>query len=693
MGPLTTLHFGLPPWAGRTETPRDIDALLWVPIITVMIGTPIVSAGVMALMDYPILGAWLACLYAITDWIWIGAYAPAAPPHTLKVIAWSLAGPAALLLPIGIWLGWIVGEPRPLEHQVAGRQIVPLATLAREERQSIRRSGTGISLGTYKLSLDRETRHLGVVGATGSGKTTVIRSVVEQAWWRGDKLLVLDVKPELTSLLPGKPILLAPWDKRSTRWDIAADCRTPADAAQLAAALVGKGEGANAVFRDAARQVFAALIVSAQKERPGKWDWSWLLARLEQMGADSGEGLAEMISRRYPRARAALAAGKTRASVLMDLSAHVIELVGQLADAGPPAEDGGRNKGLSLRAYLTHQSHSANIRPLVVQQDGRYKHLSQMLATAVYGLVAQTVLSPEVPEVHPAGGDQRQRTWIVLDEVAQLADLRSVRALAEVGRSKGLRLVVGAQNWHQVIELAGEHAAKALSAQIGTWLIGRQGDAEAEKWASQMAGDARFQRQQWSSPNVLQGQGSGSNITTSEEERPLIRPERFGALKGDGKEGPEMLLRTGGNLAWIAVPHLAKSHCRENHVPATWILPPEAQEPAELESSNSAPSSASAPESTSNDADQAPPSAPDPEAREAEEVKPVPIQMPSLPNLSDDDMEAMDAGDEHFIVEPQPEKPEAPIEEPAPTNLHARLAAAKARAQQQEQPTTKDEEG
>ena len=59
---------------------------------------------------------------------------------------------------------------------------------------------------------------------------------------RGDGVLVLDVKGDMTAGLPGEPLLIAPQDLRSLVWDVARDCRTKQDARELAARLIPKSD-------------------------------------------------------------------------------------------------------------------------------------------------------------------------------------------------------------------------------------------------------------------------------------------------------------------------------------------------------------------------------------------------------------------------------------------------------------------
>jgi hypothetical protein len=78
-------------------------------------------------------------------------------------------------------------------------------------------SGSGLELlPGLPIGAERETRHLLIWGSVGAGKTQTMLHVMLAAIARGDGVLVLDVKGEMTAGLPGNPLLIAPQDRRSS---------------------------------------------------------------------------------------------------------------------------------------------------------------------------------------------------------------------------------------------------------------------------------------------------------------------------------------------------------------------------------------------------------------------------------------------------------------------------------------------
>jgi Type IV secretion-system coupling protein DNA-binding domain len=133
-------------------------------------------------------------------------------------------------------------------------------------------SGVGLELlPGLRISSERETRHLLIWGSPGAGKTQTMLHAILAAIARGDGVLVLDVKGEMTPGLPGDPLIVAPQDERSLVWDVANDCRTKQDARELAARLIPPSE--DPLWSEAARDVLVACVASLQATKPGAWTW------------------------------------------------------------------------------------------------------------------------------------------------------------------------------------------------------------------------------------------------------------------------------------------------------------------------------------------------------------------------------------------------------------------------------------
>jgi hypothetical protein len=625
-----------PPW--------DIPGGLIVFAAIAILGCLIAASGALWLLGYldPLIrGSAMGPRFEVSELVaglrGLETARPVPAPHRALIY---LA--AALPLPLAAWVAWLAARPPEKLQHVEGRQLVSPALLARREKADIKRTGAGLQVGEFCYSMSRETTHTSIIGGTGSGKTTVIEPLIEQAFRRGDKIITLDVKGDFTARLPLEPILIAPWDSRSWAWNVGRDVVGPAGAAQLAFDLVGEGEGANSVFRDSARLVLTGILILIMADKGKNWGWPDLANEIAKIGRDGGAALAARFEKEYPQARGALAEGKTRASILMDLAAKM-QIVHQLAAAWKSSK-----KQFSIRRYISYlAAPSQRIRPVVIQASQSFGHLSRALTASMIGALRGAVLSPNLSEVPPNGGaaEGSRRIWLFLDEVGQIGPgaAEAVVSLAEVGRSKGFRLVIGAQSWSQIEEDLGREGASSLAAVINTWLIGRQGGGApgGEKWASELIGKRRVSR-------LVGTLGDGGAVTyhRHEEEVQVLRPEFFGqgGKLGADKNGARMVLLT-SDPSLITVPRGLFTERRPPSVPAPWTLGPDNDDHDKIDETETTPAPASAGATPTTPAQQraiAPPEAEQVAEIAAASAAPAPavLQQQPEPETTDQEQEA-----------------------------------------------------
>ena len=146
-------------------------------------------------------------------------------------------------------------------------------------RASAGSHGRGVELlPPIAIGRDRETRHFLILGSVGGGKTQTMLHLIIEAISRDDGVLVLDTKGDMMAGLPAQPEprLVAPHDRRSLVWDVAADCCIKQDARELAARFIPPS--ADPMWSQAAQEIFVACIVHLQETRDPDWGWADLKA-------------------------------------------------------------------------------------------------------------------------------------------------------------------------------------------------------------------------------------------------------------------------------------------------------------------------------------------------------------------------------------------------------------------------------
>lgn len=453
----------------------------------------------------------------------------------------------------GVLLGYQAAKGQPAEKHIAGHRLYQgkagLKVLVLRAKTVVAKFGAGIRLHpsfSWLLSLDQEARHCLVWGSTGGGKTQILIPWIRAAIDRGDKLVIFDNKGDFTSWLPSSLILVAPWDARSVVWDIAKDCRNPQDAQELAARLIA--EGNDPLWHQSARQVLTAVIVRLQHEQPGKWTWD----SLYKSACGSQDELLETVKLHVPQARHLFESpGKTTQSVLINLGAN-LSIVGTLAAAWGSAEP---KRMFSFSEWLAKESPKRRI--IVLQGSGRYAELARAYLQSVLTLMSSRINSPDFSD------SSERKIWFFLDEFPQLGELKDFSPLLEIGRSKGVRVVIGAQDIAQIKNLYGEHTTSSWTSMVGTQIVVRVNPGEtANALAKEVIGTRTVDR-------IVHHKGE--NQAAQREHPMVVEPAQLSEDLGPRKKGVRALVLGFGDVFLLDWPFTKTRRLRKSSVSAAWL--------------------------------------------------------------------------------------------------------------------------
>jgi len=407
------------------------------------------------------------------------------------------------------------------------------------------------------LSRDRETRHFLILGSVGGGKTQTMLHLIIEAISRDDSVLVLDTKGDMMAALPGDPgpLLVAPHDERSLVWDVAADCCIKQDARELAARFIPPS--ADPMWSHAAQEVFVACLVHLQETKGRDWGW----ADLKAVVTADNETLIEHARNHNPNALRLLNQpdSKTTMSILQTFQTNM-RIVMILAEAwsNPSADP------FSIRSWL----HKPNRRrPLILQQDPGYPELSSIWIGSMLGLLASAVGSPTLTE------SRDRRVWLFLDEFPQLPPIKQFPTFLELGRSKGITVVIGAQDTAQIRAVYGPDQAKSWFGMTGTKVVTRINASEAAADISRLIGDQEIERR------ILSATRSGGRASVTESyqrtTRRVITASELGSRLGPTARGVRVLfVGLGEDIYELELPYIKLRNLRAPIMPADWTRNP-----------------------------------------------------------------------------------------------------------------------
>ena len=487
-------------------------------------------------------------------------------PLPLSARVGAMFGFSAVL---GGWAFVAALKPQVRLKHLSGPRLLEGKEAEDEACYQARKERSGAKAGflrlhpTLDLPKSRWTRHLLVYGSVGSGKTVILTPIVEQAMAHNLKCFVYDIKGDFTARFR-RAALVSPWHADSRVWDIAADVRTPSQAATFAQAFIPEGEGSNRYFSLAAQQLLIGALRALQYERGRSWGWRDLASRL----AADRAAFADLLAEHYPKAAPLLGADDSTAtaSVLATLAAHT-KAIDDLAMAWGNNDE--KRKSVSLRHWVRDDFKG---RRQIIVQAGPDATLTSAYIGAMVRLLESFIIAPTLPD------DEQGRTLLfLLDELPSLRV--DVSALVDKGRSKGVIMIMGLQSLAQMREAIGPNRAQALSSMVGTHVVCRMQMGEDR---DQVAG--LFGRERVALTAVSQGSGGGGpsgSVAVHEETRAVVDPSvlssELGVVKKKRKDWPHgygirALVSLGGDALMLDFPGIERATVVP-FKPAAWTLP------------------------------------------------------------------------------------------------------------------------
>jgi hypothetical protein len=324
--------------------------------------------------------------------------------------------------------------------------------------------------GSVRVRLQEESSHFLLMGDTGSGKSSLIRQVLEQVERRGEAAIVYDLAIEFAPQFyrPERgDVILNPLDARMPYWSPGDEVQHRAEALGFAKALFPDDRRDNRFFIESPRKIFARLL----SFRPTAQEIAqWLQRPSEIDRLLQGTELASMIDAAAPSQRAGVLASLSmigdsfqlvpeRGETSSSWSAHAWAQRRQ----GPPSP---RLRGTSW-VFLTSTPQTIDrLRPLM---------------TLWLDLLLMRLL---------AGGDP---FWIFLDELPTLSKLPKLPEALALARKPNVRLVIGFQGRAQLEARYGTEAEAMLS-QPATKVFLRTSEPRAAEWISKALSEIEHER-------------------------------------------------------------------------------------------------------------------------------------------------------------------------------------------------------
>lgn len=372
----------------------------------------------------------------------------------------------------------------------------------------------GIQWGDLMLPISEATAHFLAVGATGSGKTTMLRLLLQSILplirkGQDQRALLYDAKQDLMPLLSAicpdtRVVTLNPFDSRGAAWDLAKDVREPRVAVEIAFTLIPRQHESQPFFADAARHLLYGVMISFMLS---EFDWSLadVIRALKNMK------LLKQVLRRHPETRDLIGQylydPRLAANIQSTIATKLLPLEPIAACWETATEK------VSLEAWVREEW------VLVLGNSEICRSTIDAINRCIFKRACDLTL-------HLSESPTR-RNWFVVDELADAGKLEGLVPLLKKGRSKGAAVALAFQSVSGLRDtnLYGPHFTDELLGQIGNRFIGRLECHTTAEWASQLVGDQLINVE--SESHTTSHQGGSHTVNSQETIRRAVLPGEF----------------------------------------------------------------------------------------------------------------------------------------------------------------------
>jgi len=448
--------------------------------------------------------------------------------------------------------------PRSNTWHVSGAQLLQgKEALAEARRRSLTKKEQEDELHALSLHPDWGgskkllARHMFLYGSVGSGKSVIMKHLLEQVVRLDKKAFIYDIKGDFTSIF-SRPAIVCPFDKRSWIWDVGRDVATVTQASAFAQSIIPSEEGAGAFWSAAAQSILEGCVRELQATKKTNWGWP----ELAELVARSADAMFKALSVHYPRAAVLIAnpeSGTT--SSVMACVANGTAIIERLALAWP---DRKQDRMFSMLDWIKDDYSG---RKQVIVQSGPDEVLARSYISAMINVGVPEIIGPSLPD------DESGRfLGFFFDELTSAGKL-NIEPLLALGRSKGVVAAMAVQDWSQVEKVYGDKTAQAFAGLVGIHVVCQLQVGETREKISRNLGK-----------RTVAWRTHDDRATTHEESKAIVGPGRLtddlgfrkGKTFGPERWGIRAIVQTTGDLLLLDWPGVSYPKVREGQKRAKW---------------------------------------------------------------------------------------------------------------------------
>jgi hypothetical protein len=342
-----------------------------------------------------------------------------------------------------------------------------------------------------RIPKNAEAKHIQILGDTGTGKSTLIKQLLQQIADRGEIAIVYDPAGEFTESFykkSRKDLILNPLDARAPYWTPSSELRNPAEARTIAASMYQPREDKRGeFFTDTPQKIFAHLL----KYKPSPEELvAWMSDEDEIDRRLKGTELANFAPKDAPQQRSGVLGS-------LGLVADSLRLL--------PTREEAQGREWCATEWADKREGWIFLTSTEAEQEA----LRPLHSLWIDLLVLRLLTKPKPGQ---------KKVWLVIDELASLQRLPQFHTALTKGRKSDNPIVFGYQGKSQLETIYG-HLAEVMLSQPTTKFILRTAEPNAAKWAAEMIGEVEIERVR---ETVADGKRQGKSFTLDRQIEPLV---------------------------------------------------------------------------------------------------------------------------------------------------------------------------
>lgn len=409
-----------------------------------------------------------------------------------------------------------------------------------------------------------EQSHTMLIGTTGAGKTTQLRSIVKQLRERGHSAVIFDLTGAFVESFYNHEtdVILNPMDQRCRPWTIFNDCDIYADFLSAATALIPSDPGDKEPFWQlAARTLFVEICI-----------------KLKADGETSNAAIAHHLmtaelKRIHAKLEDTVAAPLTteKAARMAESIRSVFNTNGNVLRFLPDPVEGGA-QGFSITDWMTKEHAPGSI--MFITSNHTDLTLTRPLLTLWMDLAVNSLM--RLPRTRDL------RTWFLFDEVHALHALPAIEHGLQTARNFGGAFVLGIHSFDKLVETYGEQGAVSLTGLARTKLILATADYRSAERCAEFIGNREVRQMDEAYSYGYNNTRDASTLTPRKMIEPLVIPDditNLPSMHGFIKF-PDGFPAARIKLQWEDYPQVAEGFVRVTKMEPTPYVPPKTKAPA-----------------------------------------------------------------------------------------------------------------